>query len=212
MKKLLFLTLLMISLAGYSQEARMATLFRAMPDSILPLLTKNNRLDFVDYLENKMQAKVRNRFDETAEMTALDENYLHIQMSPVSEVEMQLLPQTDSLGPVLCLLRSYKAPARESVAEFYDDNWNRLYWIEVPSPKVEDCMSVVPDSLHNDRDLAVAELEDMPIWSITVDRELAGLVFDLQIVVLPKELRERISPYVTSLKYQWDGMTFVMKK
>ncbi len=212
MKKLLFLMLLMFSLAGYSQEARMATLFRAMPDSILPLLTKNNRLDFVDYLENKMQAKVRNRFDETAEMTALDENYLHIQMSPVSEVEMQLLPQTDSLGPVVCLLRSYKAPARESVAEFYDDNWNRLYWIEVPSPKVEDCMSVVPDSLQNDRDLAVAELEDMPIWSITVDRELAGLVFDLQIVVLPKELCEKISPYVTSLKYQWDGMTFVMKK
>lgn len=212
MKNILFLTLLMFSQFGYSQEARMSTLFRAMPDSILPLLTKNNRLDFIDYLENKMQAKVRNRFDETAEMTALDEDYLRIQMSPVSEVEMQLLPQTDSLGPVVCLLRSYKAPARESIAEFYDDNWNRLYWIEVPSPKVEDCVSVVPDSLRNDRDLAVAELEDMPIWSITVDRELAGLVFDLQIVVLPKELREKISPYVTSLKYQWDGMTFVMKK
>lgn len=212
MKNILFLTLLMFSQFGYSQEARMATLFRAMPDSILPLLTKNNRLDCVDYLENKMQAKVRNRFDETAEMTVLDENYLHIQMSPVSEVEIQLLPQIDSLGPVACLLRSYKAPARESVAEFYDDSWNRLYWIEVPSPKVEDCMSMVPDSLQNDKDLAVAELKELPIWSITVDRESAGLVFDLQIVVLSKELREKLSPYVTSLKYQWDGMSFDMKK
>ena len=40
---------------------KMRDVFATMPDSVLGLMTKNNRLDCIDFIENDMEAKVRNR-------------------------------------------------------------------------------------------------------------------------------------------------------
>ena len=45
------------------QAQKMRDVFAAMPDSVLGIMTKNNRLDCIDFIENDMEAKVRNRFD-----------------------------------------------------------------------------------------------------------------------------------------------------
>jgi DNA primase len=39
----------------------MRELVRTMPDSILTLLTRNDRLDFIDYLDSNMKAEVTNK-------------------------------------------------------------------------------------------------------------------------------------------------------
>lgn len=212
MKKICLVLFLLFPFVAGAQEVKIASLFRAMPDSILPLLTTNNRLDFIDYLENNMQARVRNRFDETAEMTVLTDNYLHIQLSPVSEVEMRLLSQPDTLGPLVCVLRSYSALARETTVEFYDQSWNRQYWIDTPAPSASDYLSLVPDSLQKERSQAVAELSDMPLWSVTASQDSEEFDYDLQLSLLPRDLREKLSSYVSSLKYQWNGTSFDLKK
>ena len=47
---------------------RMRDYFADMPDSILYVMTRNNRLDCIDFIENNMQARVRNRFDAFSEL------------------------------------------------------------------------------------------------------------------------------------------------
>ena len=74
----------------------MRTLLVAMPDSILPLLTKNNRMDCVDFVDSKMKAEVKNRLGEVSELKVLTKDYLLLQMTSQSTVEMKLLSVNDS--------------------------------------------------------------------------------------------------------------------
>ena len=53
----------------------MSDIIKDMPDSIMPLLTKNDRLDFIDYLASNMKAEVTNRLGGKSEMTTISNNY-----------------------------------------------------------------------------------------------------------------------------------------
>ena len=62
MKKLLYFILgFTLTASLQAQEVRQA--FINMPDSILPILTKVNRADCIDFLDSHMRAIVKNRFD-----------------------------------------------------------------------------------------------------------------------------------------------------
>lgn len=103
----------------------MRTLLVAMPDSILPLLTKNNRMDCVDFVDSKMKAEVKNRLGEVSELKVLTKDYLLLQMTSQSTVEMKLLSVNDS-AKVVCVVRTVCAPVCDSAVEFYDISWKRL--------------------------------------------------------------------------------------
>ena len=49
-----------------------------MPDSVMPLLTNNNRLDFIDFLDSNMDAVVINRLDGRSQMKVLTDDYTAI--------------------------------------------------------------------------------------------------------------------------------------
>ncbi len=82
-----------------STTQTMADAFRAMPDSLLPYLSKNNRLDLVDFIESKMTARVTNAFDGETTLDTLSTDYLSLTLSPSSVMEMRLLPSTKHQSP-----------------------------------------------------------------------------------------------------------------
>ena len=74
------------------------SLFAEMPDSVLPYLSRNNRLDLIDFSKASMKAVVTNSFDEDCEMEQLADNYLRIRLNGCSIVEMKL-KKADRLLP-----------------------------------------------------------------------------------------------------------------
>ncbi len=140
MKKILLLfafTFVMISLHA---QQNMKELFMTMPDSIIPLLTKNNRLDMVDFLEAKMKSVVKNKLDGESEMTALYADSISIKLTDVLQIDMFLLPtkeEYDSCKQVICLLSKYAISSsaekesdvrrEEHVARFYSVQWKPLH-------------------------------------------------------------------------------------
>lgn len=95
MKRLLFFILhssFFISCA--MAQPMMRDVFAVMPDSVLPLVTKNNRLDCIDFIENNMEARVRNRMGEYVALEALTSTYARFRTSPLTVMEMKLLPLT----------------------------------------------------------------------------------------------------------------------
>ena len=86
----LFIVGIFCALSATAQD--MKSVFIAMPDSVTPLLSKINREDCVDFLDSNMKARVKNRFDGDAELQTLTEDYLMMQVSEVSTLEMKLLP------------------------------------------------------------------------------------------------------------------------
>ena len=98
MKKIFLSSLLFLVVLSSCAQVRRRDVFAQLPDSVLPLLTKNNRLDCIDFIENNMEARVKNRFNDHVVLEALTDDYLSIRTSESSKVEMKIIVQAgDSL-------------------------------------------------------------------------------------------------------------------
>lgn len=192
---LAFLCAVSMSMA---QSVSMTEIVRNMPDSVMPMLTKNNRLDFIDFLESNMQARVRNSVDEYVEMTELTPRYTSIITSGVGRTEIALL--SDS---VICLVRTVEAPVADSYVEFYDTQWVRLNWIEMPSIAVSEFWSEVPDSVAEDARYAQLAMEELPLIEMRLDKESPVLEVVCHTSALLEEHRKLAEQYVHPLKLRF---------
>ena len=92
--------LLCITSVCSAQGLALRDAFRQMPDSVMPTLTQNNRLDCLDFLDAGMKAEVRNRLGGTSVMTALTPDSLSLQVSPALRVDMLLLTLAEPIDTV----------------------------------------------------------------------------------------------------------------
>ena len=84
MKKTLMALLVAATFSQASaQSVQIRDAFREMPDSLMPYLSKNNRLDFIDFLDSGMKAEVRNQLGGTSQMLSIADDSLSIQMNPL---------------------------------------------------------------------------------------------------------------------------------
>jgi len=145
-----------------------------VPDSILPLLTKNDRLDMIDYFENNMKAVAKNRFEESCELKTLTPNYMVLQTSKHSSIELLLI--NDS---TLCLVRTYEGPTSDSYAAIYNTQWQLIQQLEKPS--VENFLQAETD--EESRML----LHALPLISATISAENKTITWQLQTSELPSK-------------------------
>ena len=177
----------LICASGISAQTTIRNCFAAMPDSLLPYLTKNNRLDCIDFAENDMKTPVDNLLDGKSHMEQLTDNYLLMQLNKTTTLQMKLLPrETDTL---ICMVKTMQAPEPVSMIKFYTTDWTEID-ILLPAmakdqrQKTKDCL--ISYSLSADsNELTVTQT---PIF--TNDREL--------------------KPEATNVtKYKWNGLKFL---
>lgn len=107
-------------------------LFREMPDSLLPTLAKNDRLDMVDFMESNMKAEVLNRIGGVSEMKVLTDDSLSVRVSDALTVTLLLvspLETVDSCSQIICFVRTYGIDKSmlQSVTSFYTTHWYKIY-------------------------------------------------------------------------------------
>lgn len=134
MKKIVLFLLFSLHLSVFSlcAQVRMRDVFASMPDSLLPMMTKNNRLDCIDFIENNMEAKVRNKLDQFVELKKMTDDYLLLETSDVSRVEMKFLHTTDSTG-IIYVVHTCLGPAADSYLSCYTQQWEPRVGIERPA-------------------------------------------------------------------------------
>lgn len=108
------------------EQVTLRNAFADAPDRIFPLLTRNNRLDCLDFAEGKVDMEVKNRVDGTTRIDSLTDDYLRVQMSPKSRTEVRLLPATEQEGQRLCVIHTCMGPAQDSQVTLYDSHWQLL--------------------------------------------------------------------------------------
>lgn len=124
MKRLLFILLSIICIST-SQARGIRDVFINMPDSLLPILTKVNRADCIDFLDYDMRALVKNRFDQESEMTRLTDDYIAMRLSSKHQFEMKLLPVGDSIS-IICTVQTVGDLVFDSRVNFYTTEWEPL--------------------------------------------------------------------------------------
>ena len=125
-----------------AQDLMIRDVFKQMPDSLLPYLSENNRLDFIDFIDSKMKAEVKNRLGGTSEMTVLTDSTLSIRMSEALQIDMLLLRTVETAdagsSEIICLIETFGADSLslESTVRFFTSSWQLLN--EPPSISVSD--------------------------------------------------------------------------
>ena len=186
---------------------KMRDVFATMPDSVLGLMTKNNRLDCIDFIENDMEAKVRNRFDGFTVLKALTVDYLDLQLTKNCRVEMKLLPAGDSLN-YICLSRTYSGPVPESVVELYTADWREMPGSEwIPRPAYADFWTE-HDSVDAEEAERLQRLQDMRFVQASLQPDDMRLTYTLQPGEVEREDSIRIAAAVRPLVYEWVGDRF----
>jgi hypothetical protein len=132
MKKIAFACIMLLITLALNAQQNMADLFRVMPDSLMPMLTKNNRLDMIDFLGAKMKAEVINQLEGDSEMTFASADSISIQMNRVFRVDLFLVEAAqpyDSCRQVICVKSTYtlSTTAEEELAyRYFTVRWRPL--------------------------------------------------------------------------------------
>jgi len=124
------LAALIATIAGQAsaQDLKIRDVFKQMPDSLMPYLTTNNRLDFIDFIDSDMKAEVANMTGGVSEMTALTDDSLSIRMSDALRVDMLLLDldePLDSIRQVVIFVETFLVDSiyGESACKTYTTDW-----------------------------------------------------------------------------------------
>jgi len=143
----LFLCMALSLSASAGDGITLRDVFRQMPDSLMPTLTQNNRLDFLDFLDAGMKAEVKNRLGGTSVMTALTADSLSLQVSPALRVDMLLLPLAepiDSMNQVVVVGETFLADSvyGETAVRYFSTDWKLI-----PTPPLSEIQQKRIDGL-----------------------------------------------------------------
>ena len=131
--------------AGSAQELALRDVFRQIPDSLMPSLSVNNRLDFIDFMDSNMKASVRNQLGGTSEMTALSDDSLSIKVSEALRVDMLLLTldePMDSICQVVVFAETFLNDSvyGETTVRYYSPDWQLITrdipWNEIQKKRI----------------------------------------------------------------------------
>ncbi|MBQ4445115.1 MAG: DUF3256 family protein [Prevotella sp.] len=148
MKKWLISSLLigMTSVCS-GQEPTLRDVFRQIPDSLMPSLSMNNRLDFIDFLDSNMKAAVRNQLGGMSEMTVLTDDSLSVRMSDALRIDMLLLmldEPVDTIRQVVVFAETFLTDSvyGETTLKFYTPDWqlitrDNIPWNEIQKKRID---------------------------------------------------------------------------
>ena len=209
MRKIInILTLCAFLFAIPANAQEMRGIFLEMPDSIVPLLTQNNRADCVDFLDAKMRARVTNKFDGHSELMQLTADYLKMQLTGHTFLQMKLLPRSSG-DTIICMINTVCAEARDSRIRFYTKEWQEIKPATAmfKKPMIKDFFTV-GESL--DKILQIADI-------YLVEYSFSPTETTMQAnYTMPAYMSRADSAFVTKnmhlIEDQWTGKTFEQRE
>ena len=196
-----------MAMAGRAADLR--TLFVSMPDSILPTLTKSDRMDFLDYMDSGMKARVRNKLGGESVMTQFEENMLSIQTSQAGRFDLVLLKKGKN-ETLICIIRTVNAKYDDSRLSFFTEDWKPVPTEQlIELPKLDDYLTkeaLKSDSLDVFKKKSMLRLQSI----VPVDGALEFRYTSLD------DLGQDADKYrswfkLTPIRYTWNGKTFKRK-
>ena len=189
----MLLCILSIS-SAFAQD--MKSVFISMPDSIAPLLTKVNKEDCVDFLAYDMKAEVKNRFGGVTELKVLTDDYLFLQTTANSSMEMKLLPVNDSTK-VVCMIKTVCSSACDSEVHFYSSDWKQKLMTTDYLSKPEGDIFFLPVDSSDEEYALIRKEANVHLMKASLSKEDVSLTFIYTTPdYLNKENKEKLEPYL----------------
>ena len=205
------LCLLVFLLNINSQNMQMAELFKQMPDSLMPYLTTNNKLDMLDFIDAGMEAKVNNKFDGESILCELDSTYLRLKLNTSVEVEMKLLSSSnilnDSTKHIICLVTTYGDLIKESVLKLFTSKWNSIAH-DITKSKLISYVIHKPDTMSELTYNNVKNIPDDYLITLSLDKNENSMSVSASTTLLSTDDSTKVKPIISTKRLLWNGKTF----
>lgn len=181
------------------------SLFISMPDSIMPTLTKSERMDFLDYMDSGMRARVRNKLGGQSVMTDFSDKSLTIMTSQSGRTEMVLFPCGKGSN-LICIIKTVSARFDDSRLSFYNEDWSPVDGQNlIELPQFDDFLT--KEALKSDS-LAVFKEESLLRLKSATSFD-GGLVFRYTSLDYISEDANRYRSWIKpEIRYVWNGKRF----
>lgn len=191
-----------------AQDLTASQLFRQMPDSLLPYLSQGNRLDLIDFVESGMESKVTDGLDGSVRLTKLTTDYLMLELSQSSSLEMKLLPCEagvfgDTVRSVVCVVMTVGTDVRESTVNFYTTGWHCL-----PSEgMIEPSLSVIASGMQPS-DAVAKRMMSPRFLSARLSPDAVTINLTVSSFQSSQEEMDKKIPLEIQKTLKWNGKTF----
>ncbi len=208
-RRILTILLICVAASGSAYAEDLRTLFLNMPDSIMPTLTRSDRMDFLDFKDIGMKARATNKLGGESVMTELSERMLSVTTSGSGKVDMVLLPRKNGSN-LICIIKTVTARYDDSRLEFYNEDWTPVDAKKlIKLPRFDDYLT--REALRQDSLSYFKKLSILRLQSITaVENALEFRYTSLDYI---GEDADRYRSWIKSdpIIYTWTGKRFKRK-
>ena len=198
MNKITIFAIFCLLADSVSAQLRMRDVFAQLPDSVLSLMTKNNRLDCIDFIENDMEARVKNLFDDKVVLDSLTDDFLSLSTSEGSYVEMKLF--AEGADSFICVNRTYLGQAADSEVKIYDLSWNFVRRVARPDVreflKTSECIDSWTPEMADTLRVIRAEAEFLPLIKASLSPNTRQITWVLQKDEFSKNIKKAADKYL----------------
>ncbi len=220
-RRAIALLLLLLPLTVGAQTVR--DLWLSMPPSLAPYLSTSLRTQCLDFYDMHTDAQTDNALKGKSRIDTLTSTFLAATLSKAHTLQMKLLPASGSgLGSsmvsgsgsssslsscdsVLCVVRSWDGPKRDSEVQLFDRQWKPL---QAPSTFSADSFVCRPDTMSEERFSRLVAMLDPIMFSVSLSPAENVLLVKLSPVVPNPEDEKAIEQILVQRKLKWDGKTF----
>lgn len=230
-RRAIALLLLLLPLTVGAQTVR--DLWLSMPPSLAPYLSTSLRTQCLDFYDMHTDAQTDNALKGKSRIDTLTSTFLAATLSKAHTLQMKLLPASGSgsgsasgsasgLGSsmvsgsgsssslsscdsVLCVVRSWDGPKRDSEVQLFDRQWKPL---QAPLTFSADSFVCRPDTMSEERFSRLVAMLDPIMFSVSLSPAENVLLVKLSPIVPNPEDEKAIEQILVQRKLKWDGKTF----
>ena len=182
MKRILLFSIFVFAVSAVCPAQKMSEIFASAPYDVLPLMTRNNRLDCIDFIENNMEARVKDKFDNDVVLEEMTADYLRLVTSKVSSTEMKIVD-----GRVY-VSETCMGPAADTQVKVYDSKWNLIK--VVSRPEVEAFIRTDAKLGADERVLLIAEAKILTLIKGSLSKTDNTLTWELQTDEFTRDMKK----------------------
>lgn len=207
----LFILSILLSVSALCSNAQdMAAVFTAMPDQKIPQLEHAWRKDLIDLYTAGKEAKLKNTMNGYSTLQKLTPDYLLLETTERSTVEMKLLPLVNKTY-VVCVVTTVNGPVPDSRVEFFTTEWQPLESEDMFVP-VEAGWFLKEEADKTDPAYldAISRLDmNLIHYTLSPDNEQLTATYTTPLY-LGKEEREKVFPFIKAEPkvYMWEKFHF----
>ena len=184
----------------------MPNLLRTMPDSIIPLLSHNDRLDFLDYAAAGTNAELTNRLSGKSKLLTLTDDFAHWQLTTHSDLQLKLLPHDN--GHIVCLVVD---SLPDSHLRFYTTDWEPLpasTFFSSSLPLGGFCPPMTGEPKGVQRPLTGGGFSTLHASHFTLSPDHTDLILTTHRFTLPFEGEQPVPPTISTTRFIWKDSQF----